>query len=114
MKQKTQVIKISVILSFLLIVNLSNAQFNMTIPSAFKFGQTDRFGLATNWVKSIGIGNFTTFGAQPLAALNVNQFYLPNSMGFAPGNLFRTDGNNANVNNWSMFTGVTKERRRIL
>ena len=104
MKNKILLTSISI---FLLIVNISNAQFVFTAPSGFKFGQTERLGLAPNWIKSIGIGNFTTFGAQPLAALNVNQFFLPNSTGFAPGNLFRTDGINTNDNNWLMYTGAT-------
>jgi hypothetical protein len=56
--------------------------------------------------RSVGIGNFTP-GNHPRAALNINQFGLLLSPSFAPGELFRTDANSANLNAWRLFTGTT-------
>lgn len=74
-------------------------------------GPADRFGNSSsgppvNQYRSIGVGNFTGYGAHPLAVIHANQFYLFQSPSYAPGEMFRTDANSANISAWRMFTGV--------
>jgi len=93
---------IMVLLNFIPLLNF--AQFNQTGWFWNRYGRTNQ----TTWwnIKSIGIGNFTSF---PHAALHINANLLdaptnPITM-FTPGQVFRTDGPANRDNMWQMFTG---------
>lgn len=56
--------------------------------------------------RSYGLGNFSFFNATPQARLHLSEHYLLSPWTGTNGDLFRTDGNNANSNNWRLFTGA--------
>lgn len=64
-------------------------------------------GLPLNQRRSWGFGDFSTNGAFPLSRVNINDFFCLGTPNFLPGQLFRTDGNAANLNAWTFFTGGT-------
>jgi hypothetical protein len=109
-------ILVTVLLTIIIILiqgNLVNAQFNPVNNFASKFGQTDANGNQNNWIRSIGIGNFTNPpGGLPSDAthaflhVNSNYLLLPQN-GSIPnkGRVFRTDGPDTEDNMWQMFTG---------
>lgn len=61
---------------------------------------------ALNTWRSYGFGNFAGNGATPQARMHLNEFYLFSPWTGVNGNLFRTDGNSANINQWEFYTGV--------
>jgi hypothetical protein len=96
MKKLKQKIIIACLLSMPII---TNAQFNIIGT----IGRTQN--LSPN-ITGIGIGFFPTVPSLN-ARLHVNNFLLGAPAGPLNGFLFRTDGSNAVVNQWQLFTGAT-------
>ncbi len=74
------------------------------------YGETDAPGPSGNWIRSIGIGNFSSNGDEPHSFLHVNSNYLLqpasgniNSM----GEVFRTDAPNNGATYWRLLRGGT-------
>ncbi|HOZ52980.1 MAG TPA: tail fiber domain-containing protein, partial [Chitinophagaceae bacterium] len=88
--------------------NVTNAQFNPVNYLNSKFGQTDANGNQSNWIRSIGIGNFTNNGDMTHAFLHVNSNYLllPQNGSIANlGEVFRTDCPANQSTYWRMWRG---------
>jgi len=85
------------------------------IQSQFTFGPGNLYGITTTAIQKIGIGNFPANG-DVSAKLHLNHFRL-NANAVTNGFLFRTDGDQAVVNRWQMFTGTSStiqtERYRL-
>ncbi len=97
MKIKKQINKYATMVVFCIIIQLANAQWLPFPTGPNFFGQTDP-ALPT---ESIGIGDFNGNAAVPLSALHINSNWLPASLNFGAGEVFRTDCPN----------GVTPPRR---
>ena len=85
------------------------AQFIQPINPNNRFGETHQTGISTNWIRSIGIGNFTGNFAVTNSHLHVNSNFLllpTNGSIASKGEVFRTTGPFANINAWRMFTGA--------
>ena len=101
--------KIKIIILALLLGILSVNLHSQWVLGGFpanRFGNSASGPPVSQW-RSFGIGNFTGNAAVPLAALHINKFFLLPTANFAPGEMFRTDGNSANMNAWRLFTGAT-------
>lgn len=107
-------IKIAFIITIVMICTVSKltyAQWNQTVPNAWRFVQTDKVSTNSDiWIKSVGVGDFTGMGnnEQPRAALHINANYLFPSTGFTVGEVFRTtsDAPAGSDNAWRMYTGT--------
>ena len=85
------------------------AQFNKGGLSSSYFGQTNSNGLQTNWIRSVGVGNFSNTGDKTHAFLHVNSNYLllpQNGSITTLGEVFRTTGPSTDTNTWRLFTGA--------
>lgn len=65
------------------------------------------FGPPTTQWRSFGMGDFSANAATPQARLHINEFYLLSPWTGTNGNIFRTDGSDAIVNQWQLYTGAT-------
>lgn len=91
---------------YILTCNFANAQWSTQGPAFNKYGNSASGPLITQQ-RSWGFGNFIGNGATPEARVNINDFFCLGTPNFLPGQLFRTDGNAANLNAWTFFTGTT-------
>ncbi|MBI2001049.1 MAG: hypothetical protein HYS69_07700 [candidate division NC10 bacterium] len=87
----------------------ANAQFNNAYPfSGFNCAQTNVIGPVTNWLRSVGVGNFSGNGAFTNSFLHVNSNYLmlpTNGSITSLGEVFRTDAPSGFNTQWRLLRG---------
>lgn len=87
----------------------ANAQFNNAYPfSGFNCAQTNVIGPVTNWIRSVGVGNFSGNGAFTNSFLHVNSNYLmlpTNGSITSLGEVFRTDAPSGFNTQWRLLRG---------
>jgi hypothetical protein len=108
MKNKYNLIVMSVFVIFTLLVGTTKAQWVYDGPFLDRWTHTENLN-PQNSIRRVGIGDFsTTLG--PRAAMNIDAnllLQLEPTAGnyFLPGEVFRTDGPDENINAWRLWTG---------
>ncbi|MDD3860161.1 MAG: hypothetical protein PHW83_08175, partial [Bacteroidales bacterium] len=107
-KTKKILIAVVFVVTLFLQGNLAIAQFNTQGMFGSRFGQTQAGGNQNTWIRSIGIGNFTSNNDETHAFLHVNSNYLllPQNGSIASlGEVFRTDCPANQSTYWRMWRG---------
>ncbi|PCJ22663.1 MAG: hypothetical protein COA97_13155 [Flavobacteriales bacterium] len=87
-------------------------QWNVNGGLANRYYETRNFPALFN-IRSVGIGNFSSNGFEPISALHVNTNFLDLSPNFPKGDVLMTTGP-ANLDNaWRMFTGTANGTERF-
>lgn len=100
--------------TYLMLTCFSSAygQWNTSGIITNRYYETDNFPAFNNF-RSVGVGNFSSFGFEPISALHVNTNFLDLSPNFPKGDVFMTTGPSTNLNAWRMFTGAGNGTERF-